>query len=42
MAGRRSISLTSLEEVTVFTDSCCGEPGSVHFLLTPLYNLCSE
>lgn len=41
MAGRRSISVTSPEE-GVFTDSCCGEPGSVHFLLTSLCNLCSE
>jgi len=29
-------SLTSPEEVTVFTDSCCGEPGSVRFILSPL------
>lgn len=42
MAGRRSASLASPEELTLFTESCCGECGFVHFILTPLYNLCSE
>lgn len=38
--GRQEEHITSPEEVPLFTDSCCGEP--VHFILTPLYNLCSE